>query len=139
MMQTWGRVVAQRAWSVLIGGLVLVAVAAVLGLGVIGNLSPGGFDDPASESARALAKERATFTSHDADIVAIYSSPSMEVSDAAFKESISNVISRLPQSSVERVTTWYQSPSPTLISDDGHATRVIITLSGTSQDQKSSG
>jgi RND superfamily putative drug exporter len=137
MMQTWGRTVAQRAWAVLIAGLVLVAVAAVFGLGVFGSLSNGGFDEPASESARSLAKEHATFTSHDADVVVIYSSPSMKVSDPAFRESVSHVISRLPRGAVQRVTTWYKTPSSTLISKDEHATRVIMTLTGTTQDQKS--
>ena len=137
MMQKWGRLVAQRAWGVLIGGLALVAAAAVFGLGVFDRLSNGGFEDPDSESARSLAKENATFTSHDADIVVIYSSPSIKVSDPAFKESVSNVINGLPKGSTERVTTWYQTPSPTLINKNAHATRVIITLSGTSQDQKS--
>src|SRR5665647_2072592 len=137
MMQTWGRLVAQHAGAVLIGGLVLVAASAVFGLGVFGSLSNGGFDDPASESARSLVKEHVTFASHDADIVIIYSSPSMKVSDTAFRESVSNVIKGLPKGSTQRVTTWYQTPSPTLISKDQHATRVIISLSGTSQDQLS--
>jgi len=122
---------------VLIGGLALVAALAVFGLGVFGSLSNGGFEDSASESSRALAKEQATFASHDTDIVVIYSSPSMKVSEPAFKESVTNVINGLPKGSVERATTWYESLSPTLISKDEHATRVILTLSGKSEDQKS--
>ena len=136
MMHTWGGLVARRARAVLIGGLVLVAAAAVFGLGVFGRLSNGGFDDPASESVRSLAKEHATFTSHDPDVVIIYSSPTMKVSDPAFKKAVSSVISGLPRRSVERVTSWYQTPSPALLSRDGHATRVILALSGTSQAQK---
>ena len=136
MMQTWGCLVARRAWTVLVAGLVLVAAAAAFGLGVFDSLSNGGFDDPASESARSLAAEHATFTSHDADIVVVYSSPSMTVSDPAFQESVSNVIKGLPKGSTQRVTTWYQTPSPSLVSTDQHATRVIIALSGTSQDEK---
>jgi RND superfamily putative drug exporter len=136
MMQTWGRLVARRARTVLVVGLVLVAAAAVFGLGVFGSLSNGGFDDPVSESARSLVKEHATFASHDADIVIIYSSPSMKVSDPAFQASVTNVIKGLPKGSTQRVTTWYQTPSPTLISNDQHATRVIISLSGASQGQK---
>jgi len=135
-MQSWGRLVARRARAFLIGGLTLVAAAAVFGLGVFDSLSNGGFDDPASESARSLQKEHATFASHDPDVVVIYSSPSMKVSDPAFKESVASVISRLPKGSVESVTSWYQTPLPTLISKDEHATRVILALSGTSQGQK---
>jgi len=137
MMQNWGRLVAQRAWAVLIGGMVLVAAAAAFGLGVFGSLSNGGFEDPASQSARSLAAEHATFTSHDADVVVIYSSPTLRVSDPAFKASVSNVIARLPKGAVQRVTSWYQTPSPGLISHDQHATRVILALSGTTQSQKS--
>src|SRR5450631_4324659 len=137
MMQTWGRYLAQRAWAVLIGGMALVAAAAVFGLGVFGSLSNGGFEDPASQSARSLAAEHATFTSHDADVVVIYSSPSMKVGDPAFKASVSNVIAGLPRGAVARVTSWYQTPSPTLISHDQHAMRVVLALSGTSQSQKS--
>ena len=136
MMQTWGRFVASRAWTVLIAGLVLVVAAAVFGLGVFGSLSNGGYDDPASESARSLAKEQATFTSHDADIVVIYSSQSMKVTDPAFRKSVEDVIGGLPKGSTQRVTTWYQTPSPSLVSKDLDTTRVILTLSGTSQEDK---
>ena len=136
MMQTWGRLVARRAWIVLIFGLVLIAAAAVFGLGVFGSLSNGGFDDPASESARALVTEHATFTSHDPDIVVIYSSASKKVSDPAFRAAVSDVIKGLPKGSIQRVTTWYQTPSPMLISKDQHSTQVIFALSGTSQDKK---
>jgi uncharacterized membrane protein YdfJ with MMPL/SSD domain len=136
MMQSWGHFVARRARAVLIAGLVLVAAAAVFGLGVFGSLSSGGYDDPASESARSLVREHANFTSHDADIVVIYSSPTMKVSDPAFQSSISNVIKGLPKGSIQRVTSWYQTPVPALISKDQHATRVIFALSGTSQAEK---
>lgn len=135
-MKTWGRFLAARAGAVLIGGLVFVAVAAVFGLGVFGSLSNGGYDDPASESARSLITEHGTFTSHDVDIVVIYSSPSMKVSDPAFQRAVSNAITGLPKGAIQRVTTWYQTPSPTLISKDQHSTRVILALSGTSQGQK---
>src|SRR5450759_4538003 len=126
MMHTWGGLVARRASAGHIGGLVLGAAAAVFGLGVFGRLSNGGFDDPASESVRSLAKEHATFTSHDPDAVVIYSSPSMKVSDPAFKKSVSSVFIGLPRRSFERVSSCYQTPSPSLVSNDGHATRVIL-------------
>jgi len=137
MMQTWGAMVARRAWTVLVAGLVLVVAAAIFGLGVFASLSNGGFDNPASESSRSLAREHATFVSHDVDVVVIYASPSLRVSDPAFRTAVSNVIAGLPKGAVERVTTWYQTPSPALISNDEHATRVLITLNGTSQDEKS--
>jgi len=128
--------VARRAWTVLAIGLVLVAGAGVFGLGVFGTLSNGGFDDPASESSRALVKEHSTFTSHDADIVVTYVSASMTVDDPAFRDSVSDVIEGLPRGSIQRVTSWYQTPSPALVSKDRRATRVVFALGGTSQDDK---
>jgi uncharacterized membrane protein YdfJ with MMPL/SSD domain len=136
MMKIWGRLLARRAWTVLITGLVFVAAAAVFGLGVFGSLSSGGFDNPASESARSAAMQEATFPGHDADVVVIFSSASMKVSDPAFSASVSNVIRRLPKGSIQRVTSWYQTPSSTLVSKDQHATRVIIDLRGTSLGEK---
>ncbi|MEO8517761.1 MAG: efflux RND transporter permease subunit [Dermatophilaceae bacterium] len=136
MMQSWGRLVGRRAWTVLVAGLLLVVAAAVFGLGVFGSLSNGGYDDPESESARSLIAEHATFTSHDPDIVVIYSSTSMKATDPAFRRAVSNVITGLPKGSIQRVTTWYQTPSPALLSKDQHSTRVILALTGTSQDQK---
>jgi len=59
----------------------------------------------------------------------------MKVSDPAFKESVSNVISGLPKGFVKRVTNWYDTPSPGLVSTDQHATRVILALSGKTQNQ----
>jgi trehalose monomycolate/heme transporter len=137
-MKTWGGFLGRRARAVLIGGLVLVAAAAVYGLGVFGSLSNGGYDDQASESARSVIAEHKTFTSHDADIVVIYSSPSLKVSDPAFRLAVSNVISGLPRGTIQRVTTWYQTPAPTLVSKDQHSTRIILALTGTSQDSKAS-
>jgi len=117
--------------------MALVAAAAVFGLGVFGSLSNGGFEDPASQSARSLSAEHATFKSHDADVVVIYSSPTLKVSDPAFQASVSNVVAGLPRGAVQRVSSWYQTPSPALVSHDEHATRVILSFSGTSQSQKS--
>ena len=136
MMLSWGRFVARRAWVVLTAGLVLVAIAAVFGIGVFGSLSNGGYDDPASASARSSVQEHATFKNHAPDIVVIYSSPTMKVGDPAFRSSVQKMLAALPKGSIQRVTSWYQTPSPTLISKDQHSTRVILSLTGTSQSDK---
>ncbi|MEP7368194.1 MAG: efflux RND transporter permease subunit, partial [Dermatophilaceae bacterium] len=136
MMRTWGQLVGRRAGVILTAGLALAAIAAIFGLGVFGSLSNGGYDDQASESARSLIAEHQIFNSHDADIVVIYSSPSMTVSDPAFRAAVSNAMAALPTGTIQRITSWYQTPSSALISKDQHSTRVILSLRGTSQDQK---
>jgi uncharacterized membrane protein YdfJ with MMPL/SSD domain len=136
MLNTWSRFVAHRAGLVVSLGLVIVAAAAVFGIGVFGSLSNGGFDDPATDSARELAAEQDNFRSHDSDVVAIYSSPDLTVDDTAFQNAVEDTVSGYPASAVERVVTYYDTPSPSLVSDDNHATRVIITLTGADQDAK---
>ena len=86
MMNRWGAFVARRAGRVLAVSIVVVALAAGYGLGVFGALSDGGFEDPASESARAFAAQEASFPDSTTDLVVVYSSPDLTVRDPAFAE-----------------------------------------------------
>ena len=136
-MKTWGQFVARRSWAVLLGGLAVVLVAAAYGIGVFGSLSNGGFDDPATDSAKELALEQATFPGRETDLVVVYSSPTLKVQDAAFEKAVTDTLAALPASDVAGTVTWYATQSPGLVSTDGHATRVVITLAGATQDEKS--
>jgi len=136
-MLLWGRFVARRAWAVFISGLAVVAAAAIFGLGVFGQLGNGGFEDPASESAKQLALEQSTFGGHEADVVAVYSSATRTVDDPAFADAVRQTLASLPGGSVQRAVTWFDTQAPALVSPDRHATRVIITLAGVGQDAKS--
>ncbi len=135
-MYTWGRIVATRARLVLVGGLVLMAAAAVYGVGVFGSLSDGGFADPASESSREVAAEREAFGSRSADVVAVYSSDALQVQDPAFRDAVTSTLADLPASAVTRVVSWYDAPDPSLLGEDGRTTRAIITLAGTDEGAK---
>ena len=73
-MNRWGAFVARRARAVLAVSIVLVAAAAVFGLGVFGALSDGGFEDPSADSSRAGAAIQDTFPDSSADLVVVYSS-----------------------------------------------------------------
>ena len=136
-MYTWGRMIAARAGRVLAGGLVLVAVAAAFGLGVFGSLSDGGFDDPDSESSRALAAERDVFGSRGADVVAVYSSDRLGVDEPEFRDAVTGTLDALPADAVTRVVSYFDTPEPSLLGADGRTTRVILTLDGDTQDAKS--
>lgn len=136
-MRTWGQFVARRSWAVLLGGLAVVLVAAAYGIGVFGSLSNGGFDDPATDSAKELALEQATFPGRETDLVVVYSSPTLTVQDPAFEKAVTDTLAALPSSDVAGAVTWYATQAPGLLSTDHHATRVVITLAGTTQDAKS--
>ncbi len=136
-MQRWGQFVARRSWMVLLGGIAVVLAAAAYGIGVFGNLSNGGFDDPATDSAKELVLEQATFPGRETDLVVVYSSPTLRVEDPAFQKAVTDTLTALPTSDVAGAVTYYDTRSPGLVSSDGHATRVIVTLAGSSQDAKS--
>jgi RND superfamily putative drug exporter len=115
----------------------VVLAAAAYGIGVFAHLSNGGFDDPATDSAKELVLEQATFPGRETDLVVVYSSPTLTVEDAAFQRAVTGTLAALPKSDVGGVVTYYDTKSPGLVSSDGHATRVIVTLAGVGQDAKS--
>jgi RND superfamily putative drug exporter len=138
MLNAWGGFLARHARATLTAAIAVVIASAVYGVGVFGSLSNGGFDDPATESARELAAEQASFGDHGDDLVAIYSSATLSVDDPAFERAVSAVVDALPADAVDQVVSHYSAPSaPGLVSSDGHATRVFITLAGDTQDEKS--
>ncbi len=134
MMKRWGGLLARRAATVLVAGVAVLIASAVYGLGVFDSLSNGGFDDPHSESARELAAEQDTFGSHESDVVAIYSSDDLSATDPQFQGAVQHVVDDLPADAVSRVIPYYADEARGLVSSDGHAAMVVITLTGESQD-----
>ncbi len=53
--------IVRRRWAVIIGVLIALVIAGVLGGGVHDRLSGGGFEDPSTESAQARAEIKASF------------------------------------------------------------------------------
>src|SRR3954451_24675731 len=96
MLRAWGEFLARHARGTLTAAIAVVIASAVYGVGVFGSLSNGGFDDPATESARELAAEQATFGDQGSDLVAVYSSPTLSVDDPAFETAVDDVVARLP-------------------------------------------
>ncbi len=137
MIQRWGAMVARRATAVLVAGAAALVLSIGYGVGVFGALSDGGFDDPASESAKELTAEQATFDGHRTDVVAIYSSPDLAVTDPAFEAAVHNVVDRLPSEAVTSVEPYYVPKGQGLMSSDGHAAMVVLSLAGTTQDTRS--
>ena len=136
-MHAWGTFVARRSWTVLLAGIAVVLAAAAYGIGVFGHLSNGGFDDPATSSAKEQALAQRAFPGRDVDLVVIYSSATARVDDPAFRESVQRTLAALPTKDVAKALTYYDTHSPSLVSQDRHATRVVLTLTGHTQDAKS--
>ncbi|HYJ68910.1 MAG TPA: MMPL family transporter [Nocardioidaceae bacterium] len=137
MLTRWGRLVARRARWVVTVGMLLVVAASAFGFGVFDKLQDGGFDDPASESAQAADAEQDAFGRREADLIAIYSSDSLTVGDPAFEQAVRDTLAGLPEDSVANVVTWYDTPQPSLVSSDRHATQVVVSLTGDTQNELS--
>ena len=137
MLTRWGDFVARRARLVLATGVLVVIAAAGFGFGVFDKLQDGGFDDPASESAKATDLEQSAFGNREADLVAIYSSDDMTVSDPAFERAVDDVVAGIPADAVTHVVTWYDTGAPSLVSADRHSTQVVVSLAGDTQDELS--
>lgn len=134
MIERWGALVVRRAVVVLLVGLGIVAAAGVAGIGLEDKLGAGGFDDPGSESARELALERETFGNRSVDAVIIFSSDDAKAADAAFREEVERTLARVPDDAVVAAQTWYDAEDPSMVSKDGRATVVYVSLAGETQN-----
>src|SRR3954467_8335147 len=86
---------------------VFVLVAVTWGSGVFDKLAAGGFDNPDSESGRALTRIEADFGRNDVDVVALYRSDKMTVDDPTFRFDVEQVLRDLPASSVRESQTFW--------------------------------
>ena len=131
MFEAWGRALARRRRLSLAITLLFVAFAGVWGTGVFGQLSSGdNFTPPASQSQHEANLADQVFGRNDADVVVLYRSAAMTVSDPAYRQAVTAALSRLPRADVAKVTTYWSSGSPSLVSTDRHSTYAVLQLTG---------
>src|SRR6266536_2153395 len=131
MFEAWGRALYTRRRLTLGIALVLVAFAAVWGTGVFGKLSSGNsFTPPASQSQREADQASQAFGRNDADVVLLYRSATRTVGDPAYRQAVTAALSGLPRAEVARVSTYWSTGSPRLVSTDRHATYAVLQLTG---------
>ena len=137
MIARWAGFLVRRARATIAVGLLVVIAAAAYGLiaggGVFGHLGNGGFDDPASQSARELDHEQALFGNKNVDLIVLYRSKDHAVSDPAFKQQVDAALARIPSGTTTSVMTYWTTHDPSLVSTDKHATQVLISLAGKDQ------
>ena len=131
MFEAWGRALYTRRRLTLGITLVLVAFAAVWGTGVFGALSSGdSFTPPASQSQHEASQASEVFGRNDADVVVLYHSATLTVADPAYRQAVTTALGSLPRADVARVTTYWSSGSPSLVSTDRHSTYAVLQLTG---------
>jgi len=135
MLHRWSEVLIRRTRVVLAVGVLATILAGVFGLGVFDSLGQGGFNDPKSEASRELAQEQDTFGNKSVDMVAIYTSKDLTVSDPGFRAQVEKTIARIPTEATTSVATYWQTHDPSMVSKDKHATTVLISLAGKDQPE----
>ncbi|GGL86438.1 MMPL family transporter [Micromonospora yangpuensis] len=140
MFGWWGRTVVRARWGVLAAAVALVVLGATWGTGVFGQLSGGGFDDPASESSRAAERITAELGPQGADLIVLWSARDHSVDDPAFREPVAATVAGIREHpAVASVTTWYDTQAPALVSTDRRATYALVQLAAGDEDGKLAG
>ncbi|KRB78495.1 hypothetical protein ASE01_04325 [Nocardioides sp. Root190] len=134
MIERWGALVVRRAVAVLLVGLGILAAAAMAGIGLEDKLGAGGFDDPGTDSARELVVERETFGNRSIDAIVIFSSDDRAASAPEFQAEVDRALASVPDGIVVSSSTWYDTQDPSMLSKDGRATAVYVSLVGETQN-----
>lgn len=130
MLDSLGRRVHRRRRWVIAGALIFVALASVWGTQVFSALKGGGFDDPGSGSAQAAKIIDDRIGPAAGELVVLYESRTRTVDDPAFRAAVTGTLARLPKNDVPRVTTYWDTGSPALVSHDRHSTYAAVRLAG---------
>jgi len=124
-----------RRRLVLAAAALFLAVAGLLGGGVAGELSGGGFDDPDAESTRASRVLLEQFGTGEPNLVLLVSAPG-GVAEPAAVGSATELVERLAaEPGVTQVTSWWTSGRPDgLRSEDGTKAAVLARIVGGEDD-----
>jgi putative drug exporter of the RND superfamily len=117
---------------VLVGTVLFFIAAAVLGGGVASRLGSGGFDDPASESSRAVDTIKRDFGKQQPDLVFLVTAKSGTVDDSAVGAAAQVLTSDLAAEKqvAQAVSYWTAGNPPPLRSKDGRQALVLVSVRG---------
>ncbi|WP_406096449.1 MMPL family transporter [Kitasatospora purpeofusca] len=137
MIASIGRFAAANRRWVLLAAALFTLVAGGWGTGVFGAITGGaGFDDPASESARADKVLAGPLGRQADDVVVMYRSADRPVTDPSLAGPIRAAVAAVPRTDLARVDTyWSTGENPDFLSEDGHATYVALQFKS-SDDQE---
>jgi RND superfamily putative drug exporter len=131
MFEAWGRVLSRRRRLTLVITLLFVAFAGAWGTGVFGKLSSGeNFTPPSSQSQREAHVADQVFGRDGADVVVLYRSAALTVTDPAYRQAVTTALNSLPRADVAKVATYWSTGSPSLVSTDRHSTYAVLQLTG---------
>jgi RND superfamily putative drug exporter len=137
MLQRIARMAIAAPRRIVAIGLLVFVAAAVFGIPVAKSLSPGGFQDPHSESARAINVLADKFGQSGQQMLIMVTSPAGANSPQA-REVGTALVDQLRQSSMvfNASSPWTAPPQAAadLISSDGNSGLIVVNLKGGEND-----
>ncbi len=136
MFTRLGHLVVRRRRMVLVTTLMGLVVAIVLGSGVFAELTNGGFDDPDSESTRAIEALDDEFDTGNADLVAIVTATGGDVDDPEVTATATALTEEFAAiDGTDDVVSYWSlgSPAP-LRSVEGDRALILMRFPGAEED-----
>jgi trehalose monomycolate/heme transporter len=131
MFAWWGGVVVRLRWLIVGLSIGVAAIGATWGASVVDSLSDGGFYPEDGPSAVANERIEAEFGRQHNDVVVLYSSDEYTVTDPRFAGPVTDLLAGLRgRPEIAGVTSFFDSPDPSLVAEDGQATVVAVHLTG---------
>jgi putative drug exporter of the RND superfamily len=137
MLQAIARLAIAAPRRIIAVGVLVFIAAAVFGIPVAKSLSPGGFQDPASESARSIQILTNKFGQSGQQMLILVTSPAGTNSDQARKVGIDLVGDLQRSPLVYNVSSpWTVPPqaAANLVSTDGKSGLVVVNIKGGEND-----
>ena len=136
MFEAWGRGIYRRRRLTLVIAAIGIVFAGVWGTHVFGALTSGNsFTPPNSQSQREADAATSAFGRNDADVVILYHSARLTVSDPAYRAAVTRALAGLPRREVPSASTYWSARPPrsaSLVSRDRHGTYAVLQLAGAS-------
>ncbi|MFI6676122.1 MMPL family transporter [Kribbella sp. NPDC050470] len=129
MLHRLGTFITFHARAVLLVTMLLSTGAAVLGIGAFGKLAGGGFDDPGSESSRAMTQLAANFDGR-ADLVFVVDAR-RAVDDPGVTAAGTDLTRRIAaEPELTGVASYWTTRAPAMKSADGTKALVVASTGG---------
>ncbi|HEX6568231.1 MAG TPA: MMPL family transporter [Acidimicrobiales bacterium] len=133
MLSRFAHLATRRPRAVLVAALLLVLVAGAYGGGVAQNLTSGGFEDPATEAARAERALADRFDTGSPNLVLLVTAPpGADVDAPAVSGAGQALTARLADEEgvTDVVSYWSEGGAPPLRNDDGTRALVVARIEG---------
>ncbi len=136
MFTALGHLIVRRRKSIIAMTMIGLVVAIGLGIGVFGQLSNGGFDDPNSESVAAADLLQDEFDTGGADLVAVVTAESGGVDDPAVAAAGAELTAELAAApgTDDVASYWSLGAPPPLRSEDGTRALILVRFPGEVDD-----